>query len=601
VSRTATASAQSIPELAPHQLAAMEQIRRTLSRYSGVLLADDVGLGKSWIAGAIAREFHDSGQVVEILVPRALVIQWQVLLESFRVDAALMTHDSLHGKFTFPGGAKPGLLIVDEAHRFRNPSTNRYRALALRSVGRRVLLVTATPICNRLEDLRALLHLMVSDDALTAAGVFSIEKAFEEGRRDQIAILSRELIIRRTRMVLPRHLQFGTLRREVVRFPLPRGEESIRADLALLRFPLVAAEPNHQMLQTFLWRRLESSPAAFRDSIRRQIRFYHRARESAQQGCELTKLDYRRIFGPDSDEVVFQELLFREFWTLPSAPAADLVRRVDQELSVLQRLDSRVAELEDQKAELLLGIVSENASEQILIFTAALATARDLFRRIGRETAAALLSSRLRWVRAGRRRTFEQVLESFRRGDARVLILTDLGAEGLNLQNASVVVHYDLPWNPVRLEQRDGRIHRIGQIREAVRALYFLPEARSNRLVIRRLAAKNRLRRRVWNEQHPGSHHPSAELLRSRGILRPRLSRNEPQAKMMRRLDGMRRLHDLLGDLLSRRYRAGVEAVIGQMAAEFLDRDRLSYLEDLLETERGLIDSTGAGEIVEGQ
>src|SRR6267142_1248734 len=69
------------------------------------------------------------------------------------------------------------------------------------------------------------------------------------------------------------------------------------------------------------------------------------------------------------------------------------------------------------------------------------------------------------------------------------LIFTDLASEGLNLQRAGVVVHYDIPWNPVKLDQRNGRAWRIGQTRDFVRAIYFLPEARSRD--VETIASKN--------------------------------------------------------------------------------------------------------------
>src|SRR5207237_8119718 len=85
---------------------------------------------------------------------------------------------------------------------------------------------------------------------------------------------------------------------------------------------------------------------------------------------------------------------------------------------------------------------------------------------------------------------------AFRRGRIGTLVCTDLAAEGLNLQRAGVVVHYDIPWNPVKLDQRNGRAWRIGQKRTCVQAIYFLPENRRTR-IIETVTAKNRARRRL--------------------------------------------------------------------------------------------------------
>src|SRR5439155_9770123 len=119
----------------------------------------------------------------------------------------------------------------------------------------------------------------------------------------------------------------------------------------------------------------------------------------------------------------------------------------------------------------------------MLIFTGAVATALD----IGDAMQAGVMTSRAA-------RPLD-ALDAFRRGRIDTLVCTDLASEGLNLQSAGVVVHYDIPWNPVKLDQRNGRAHRIGQTRDSVRAIYFLPEARSR--VVETIASKNRVRRRI--------------------------------------------------------------------------------------------------------
>src|SRR5205823_6448683 len=181
------------------------------------------------------------------------------------------------------------LLIVDEAHAFRNPATQRYDALARRSIGAKVLLVTATPICNSPDDLAALVALIAADDALRFAGVASIEDAFRARDARAMRRVIAELVIRRDRDVLPQSLRFGTIERQVIRHRVPP------VDIDSLKFPLIGA--HHALLRRVLWRRLESSEAALIESLRRQTRFYERALECLQSGRELTKREYRRAFG----------------------------------------------------------------------------------------------------------------------------------------------------------------------------------------------------------------------------------------------------------------------------------------------------------------
>src|SRR5213082_1162882 len=139
--------------LAPHQVPAAERLRALLARYGGALLADAPGLGKSYVALAVALA---AGEPFTLVVPAVLVDQWRALLAHFATEAAIVTHESLSAPSYRPlpsSTALYRLFVVDEAHRFRNPDTNRYRALARLVVGAKVLLVTATPVHNRVGDL----------------------------------------------------------------------------------------------------------------------------------------------------------------------------------------------------------------------------------------------------------------------------------------------------------------------------------------------------------------------------------------------------------------------------------------------------------------
>src|SRR5207247_4168164 len=104
-----------------------------------------------------------------------LVRQWRALLEEHGAEAPILTHESLSASTVLlPDRPTVRLFVVDEAHRFRNPATNRYRALAKFVVGARVLLVTATPVHNRIADLFHLFRLFLRDHDLTALGVPSL-------------------------------------------------------------------------------------------------------------------------------------------------------------------------------------------------------------------------------------------------------------------------------------------------------------------------------------------------------------------------------------------------------------------------------------------
>ena len=511
----------------------MRRAVAAIDAFGGVILADEAGLGKSFVAAAVAKRF--AGEI-DLIVPASLVTQWQRTLRQFQVEANIETHDALAHSFRIADPAAPRLVIVDEAHAFRNPATQRYDALARRTLAARVLLVTAMPLCNSADDVHALLALIARDDVLLDRGVPSIDLAFETNDRDAVERVIAHLLIRRDRSVLPERLQFGTLERRVIRHAV------IPAPIDALTFPLTGSAP---LLRRFLWRRLESSEAALIESVRRQLRFYERVLESCRP---LTRRDYRRAFAQEEDSGSFQQILFWDLW----APSAELnVETIRDEMRKLDAVRSFAERNASNKLELLRGALT---GEPTLIFTGSAATARFL---------AGALHCGLATARDGR-----GAIDAFQRGAIDLLVTTDFASEGLNLQRAAAVIHYDIPWNPAKLDQRNGRAHRIGQLRESVRAIYFLPEGDPTKIVAT-IAAKNRIRRSLL-KQSP----PPAPLALS--TLRPRVTAQAAIA----------RLPLSLPDTLDRRHKAGLERLLATLPRDTLDLRRLDDVLAIVAAER---------------
>ena len=198
-------------------------------------------------------------------------------------------------------------------------------------------------------------------------------------------------------------------------------------------------------------------------------------------------------------------------------------------------------------------------SEPMLIFTGSAATARDLHKAIPRSG-----------LVTARERSRDAVLRAFRDGHLDVVVSTDMAAEGLNLQRAGVVVHYDIPWNPVKLDQRNGRAYRIGLKRDRVRAIYFLPESRETRIV-ETIARKNRVRRRTLRGADTLVCAERADRsVCSTFTMRPRLARSAAYLALASRWE--------LPDHLARRHKAGIEQLMAEMAREYLDQRRIDDL-----------------------
>lgn len=147
-----------------------------------------------------------------------------------------------------------------------------------------------------------------------------------------------------------------------------------------------------------------------------------------------------------------------------------------------------------------------------------------------------------------------------------------MAAEGLNLQRAGTVVHYDLPWNPVKLDQRNGRAYRIGQSRPSVHAVYFIPQSRDTG-ILETITRKNRVRRRLLAP--PASSAPG----HIHSTLPARLANDSAYARL-------RAATDLaLPDVLARRHKAGIEQWMEEMSREYLDQQRLDDLVAVAESE----------------
>src|SRR3989454_562222 len=424
--------------LAGHQCPAAERLTAILVLYGGALLADAVGLGKSYVALAVALARRES---FALAAPAVLAPQWRALLAQHNTAARIITHESLSARdYRLPPSPAPyRLLVVDEAHRFRNPDTRRYRALAKLVVGARVLLVTATPVHNRLADLFHLFRLFLRDHELAALG---------------------------------------------------------RASL----------------------RRLASSLAAFRASLTRHEAFLDLALAAAQEGRTLDARDFSR-FCAVGDAGDTQLALFAILLEAGAGSARPDDLAVTRELRAIARAQ------EDPKADALAALLGQRRGKTI-VFVEAAATVRHLLRGLrGRRVAGVVGETGLfaggPGGRAAALRAFAPLAQGAGPPPAApgtdALIATDLLSEGLNLQDAARVIHYDLPWSPARLAQRVGRIDRLGSPHGRIETVTFLPHP----AIERALAVERRMAAKVAAQQAAGAaqvESPSGQVPAAAGL-----------------------------------------------------------------------------------
>jgi len=492
--------------LAQHQVPAAARLVGILARHGGALLADAVGLGKSYVALAVALAL---GEPFALVVPAVLVDQWRTLLEEHGVKAPIVTHESLSATpyRPLPPSTVPyRLFIVDEAHRFRNPITNRYRALARLVVGSRVLLVTATPVHNRIADLFHLFRLFLRDHDLTALGVPSLWRAARgDADRHAVTAAAARLSVSRSR----EHVQAGYGTGPVVLpFPERAAGESIRvgtapdSELRQLVTGVAGLEAGAEAAALFrllLLSQLASSLPAFRASLARYEAFLELSAAAATQGRALGRPDFKRLFPAGSEDL---QLAFFPL-VLPPGPGATTERDRDR----VRQLRALATPRQDPKADALARVLDGRVGKTI-VFVQARASVHHLVRRLRGHRVAAVTGER-GWF-GSEPAAREEVLCAFapraqgaplpaRALETDVLIATDLLSEGLNLQDAVRVIHYDLPWSPARLAQRVGRIDRAGSPHERIETVTFLPpQPLADALAMeRRLVAKRRTQSRA--------------------------------------------------------------------------------------------------------
>ena len=494
----------------PHQITAVYEsmLPRQPLRY---VLADDPGAGKTIMAGLYIRELilrADAHRVL-IVAPGSLVEQWRdELHEKFGLDfhvyspvleqAApsgnafedfprlicrldqLARNAELQEKLCAPGW---DLAVFDEAHKLaahffgsKLEKTGRFRfAEKLGAHVRHLLLMTATPHNGKEEDFQLFLSLLDSD-------------RFYGKFRDGVHKVDASDLMRR--MVKEELLKFdGTplfpeRRAYTVNYSLSGIEaalyeavtEYVQTEMGKADQLQGARKGSVGFALTALQRRLASSPEAIFQSLkRRRERLESRLRE------EKLGIKGRRALAEtlatlpdDDDDLNAEEQEGLEETLIDQATAAKTVAELEAEIVILQGLEQQakavVVSGQDRKWDELSRLL-QNAPEmrdaagrqrKLILFS----EHRDTLNYLHAKIAGVLGNPEaIVTIHGGTHRDERRRLQALFRSDpeVRVLVATDAAGEGVNLQNANLMVNYDLPWNPNRLEQRFGRIHRIGQ------------------------------------------------------------------------------------------------------------------------------------------
>ncbi len=413
---------------------------RVLNEMRGrALLADEVGMGKTVEAGLIIKELvlRGVGRQILILAPSGLLEQWQGELaekfhETFEVlrgknpgkdqfrlivsyDTAKRRPALLHRKWD--------LVVFDEAHRLKNRSTQLYK-YARQLSGRMMLAISATPIQNSINELYSLVDLI------------------DPGRLGTIRGFRRSFVQRgdSTEIIPGREAALKDLLADI----MIRN----RRDTCTVKFQRRRVGIYH------------ITPTPEEESLYQAVTGYVKAEFKAEYHRE-TGMNTRML-----NLIVLQRLLM----SMPQAVARTLRKIAGREkyTAVTKRKLDGFAEAAEaietpSKITALKEILSSFSDNRFIIFTEFVESMKGIGRRLN-EMGIPVMYIRGGQSPAGRR----SAIETFRDTPGAVLVSTEAGSVGLNLQFCNALVNWDLPWNPMKLEQRIGRIDRIGQRNEAL-------------------------------------------------------------------------------------------------------------------------------------
>lgn len=509
----------------PHQITAVyeEMLPRQPLRY---LLADDPGAGKTIMTGLYLKELLVRGDLKRCLIvcPGSLVEQWQGELDQrFHLPFEILTRERINSSRTGNPFQEHNLLICrldqlsrnddiqeklkhtdwdiivcDEAHKMSASffggdvrATKRYRlGQLLGKISRHFLLLTATPHNGKEEDFQLFMALLDAD-------------RFEGRFREGVNPVDTSDLMRR--MVKEDLLKFDGTRlfperyASTLKYKLSELESHLYEEVTsyvreeMNRADNIEGQRGNRVgfALTILQRRLASSPEAIYRSIqRRRERLEDRLSEERNNRSDAsirldTPIDSDVPADPEEidnfyDESTAEEVEGIEEEVIAQASAARTISELEAEIQTLVRLEKLAQEVRnsntDKKWEELSNLLQKegNATEsrklfdlegqrrKLIIFTEHRDTLQYLTDKIqtliGRSEAVVTIYGSMQ------RKKRQEAQEAFTQDpNVQILIATDAAGEGINLQRANLMVNYDLPWNPNRIEQRFGRIHRIGQ------------------------------------------------------------------------------------------------------------------------------------------
>lgn len=524
-----------------YQTDAVIQAEKILKKHNGVFISDVVGLGKTFIAAMLAKRLN--GRKL-IICPPILKDYWGKTLQQFEVSATIESLgklDSILENKDLIDNVQ--YIFIDEAHRFRNQNTDSFQKLHEICYKKKVILITATPQNNYSSDIANQLYLFQPKNNSSIPGIKNLEQYFnllerklksvEKGSEDYANILKdnsesirdniiRHVMIRRTRTEISEYYK-DDLDKQGLKFPQLNDPqkivytysneiesvfndtiESIKA-LSYSRYKpltylidipkdvksLLTSQRNMSgFMKSILVKRLESSFYAFIKTLDRFILSYEKFLEMCLKGDIYIskKFDVYDLLEYGDDEHLMDLIENDSIQHYPiHAFNKNFIVDIKNDLNILIELKNKWNHINDdpKKNQFLLELSNNTQllNKKIIIFTESKETADYVAKYLndyypGSVLAFSGISSQS--IRQDIEANFNPDYAYEKQDDIRFLVTTDVLAEGINLHRSSVIVNYDLPWNPTKIMQRVGRINRVGTEFDRIFVFNFFPSSQAN-------------------------------------------------------------------------------------------------------------------------
>lgn len=527
-----------------YQKDAVIQAKRIIEKHNGIFISDVVGLGKTYICAMLGQELEGRSL---FLCPPVLVDYWDRVLSDFGVRGYKVESEGKLDKIIEEGSDQYRYVFVDESHRFRNAETEQYKQLHEICVGKKVILISATPQNNYNTDIANQLYLFQSKNKSTIVNARNLElffdtlrkkvKAFDKNTdeykeamrenseeiRDKVL---REVMIRRTRTEIQKTYT-DDLKKQGLKFPKvsdPKKliykfseeaesvfEKTIQTitELNYSRYkPLTYVKENKLQssqksllvgqsnmggfMKGILVKRLESSKYAFEMTLNRFINSYKEFINMYRKNGVVwvsKKYNVAELLDNEDFERLEQATINEEAFKFQAEDFdKSFIIDLEKDLAVLENLKNIWSSVSsDDKLEYFIKELKENKNlkdNKLIIFTESKETAEYLTNNIQNrlnEKVILFSGSMPDSIRNSIRANFDPNYNKDRQqNEYRILVTTDVLAEGMNLHRSNVIINYDLPWNPTKIMQRVGRINRVGSQYDEIFVYNFFPTSKSN-------------------------------------------------------------------------------------------------------------------------